>query len=237
MIVVEAAQRFLVGPQPILGVDVVAQEIGQDRRALGRDDLAEAAVAVGVVAVEVDGRDLGASAFVDLEHDVNPVLAQIHDLRRHLGVVTADAVVGFLDRLDVGVQHILRERPARLELHGGGKLGVLELLVALEKNLVDDRIFVDLDDQRRARLVDADVGKQPGREQPLHGLVDVGVRKRLAGRDVEIAANRLGIDPLIALNFDAANDRSLRERDKCELHCDCGRHNEPSRQSHRRSGA
>ena len=162
VVVVEAPQRFLVGPQPVLGIDVVAQEIGHDRRALGRDDVAEAPVAVGVVAVEVDCRDLGAAAFVDLEDDVDPVFAEIHDLGRHAGVVAADLAVGRLDRLDVAVEHVLRERAARLELHGGCELGVLELLVALEKNLVDHRIFVDLNDQRRAELVDAHVGKQAG---------------------------------------------------------------------------
>ena len=59
--------------------------------------------------------------------------------------------IGGADRLGIGLQLVGRERAARLELHGAGELRVLELLVALEQDLVDDLIFSDLDDQRAAR--------------------------------------------------------------------------------------
>ena len=78
---VEAAQRLLVGAQAVLVIDVVAQQERQERRALGRDHVRQAAVAEGVVADEIDRGDLGAAAFVDLEDDVDAVLAEIDDLR------------------------------------------------------------------------------------------------------------------------------------------------------------
>ena len=43
----------------------------------GRDHVGQAAVAEGVVADEIDGGDLGAAAFVDLEDDVDAVFAEI----------------------------------------------------------------------------------------------------------------------------------------------------------------
>ena len=71
------------------------------------------------------------------------------------------------------------------------ELRVLDLLVALEQDLIDDLQLGNLHDQRGADLVDADIGEQAGSEEALHGLVDIGGGKRLAGTNGNVVANRV----------------------------------------------
>ena len=235
-IVIEAAQCLFVGPQAVFVIDVVAEQERQDGRFLGGDHVAETAVAEGLVADEIDGGDLGAPTLVDLEHDVHAILAQIHGARRDRRVLAADAGVGLADGLDVGIHLRLGERRTRLELHVSGKLGVLDLLVALEQDVVDDRIFVDLDHQGPAGLTDTHVGEQAGREQALHRLVDVRVGKLLARRDADVAADGCGVDALVATHFDAADHGGLRRGNRDELGRDHTRYDETGGQSRRRNG-
>src|SRR3546814_8744543 len=51
------------------------------------------------------------------------------------------------------------------ELHLGHQDLVLELLISLEGNAVDDRIFHDPDDQRIALAPNRDIGEEAGRER------------------------------------------------------------------------
>ena len=236
VIVVEAAQRLLVGAETVLVVDVVTHEERQQTRALRRDYVRKPAVAVGLVADEVDGPDFGAAAFVDVVHDVDAILAEIDRAGRDHGVVASDAGIGGANCLGVRLELVGGERAARLQLHGGGELGILELAVALKQNLVDDLVFRDLDDERSARLIDAHVREQPGSEQPLHQFVDIGRREGDARLDGQIAANRRRIDALIALHVYRGNDRGLGHRDRSELNGHRSRHHQRGGQSRRRGG-
>ena len=56
-------------------------------------------------------------------------------------LVAPDAAVGFHDAVDVGLNRRALQRAARLGFDGGGEIGVLDLLVALEGDAVEHRRF------------------------------------------------------------------------------------------------
>lgn len=230
---VEAAQKFLVGLKLLLVVDVVAHDERQHARALGVDDVGQPGARIGVVADEIDRGNLGAVALVDVEDNVHPVVAEIHDLGRHRGVVAPDTLVGRLDRLDIGIGRRLRIDPARLHLHRVGELGVLDLLVALEQDLVDDLVFRNPDHQRRAGLVDLHVREQAGGKQRLDRLVDIGAGEGLARLDGNVVADRVVVDALVAADHDIADHRSLGGEGRRELNGERAGHRQRGRQSHR----
>ena len=95
-----------------------------------------------------------------------------------------------------------REGPARLGLDFGRELLVLDLLVALERDAVDHRVFDHRDDDTAAGLVDLHVLEQAGRDQRLEAVVDRGLIETPAGTGPEIGADRLGLDAAIALDHD-----------------------------------
>ena len=71
--------------------------------------------------------------------------------------------------------------PRGLGLHFGDELLVLDLLVALEGDPVDHRVFDHGDDQAAAGLVDAHVLEQAGGVERLEGLVDLVASRRSPG--------------------------------------------------------
>jgi hypothetical protein len=60
----------------------------------------------------------------------------------------------------------------------------------------------DRDDDAPADLVDADVLVETGRVERLQGLVDLHGVEPLARTEAEIAADGIGVDPLVALHVD-----------------------------------
>ena len=92
--------------------------------------------------------------------------------------------------------------PRGLRLHLVGELIVLELLVALERDAVDDRVFHHGDDQPAAGLVDPHVLEQAGGVQRLERLVDLVAVEPLAGIEPEIGADGIGLDAAIAFDDD-----------------------------------
>ncbi|MNE81961.1 hypothetical protein D3C80_1786450 [compost metagenome] len=66
-------------------VVVVRAEKAPPGRFLRNHDVTQVAVREGRIAQEGDGGDAGFRAFVDLEHDVDPVLLQLDQLGRHRG--------------------------------------------------------------------------------------------------------------------------------------------------------
>ena len=65
---------------------------------------------------------------------------------RDADVIAARAAIDFGDSQGVGLHHGARERAARLGLDFGGELLVLDLLVALERDAADHRVFHHGDD-------------------------------------------------------------------------------------------
>jgi len=79
-----------------------------------------------------------------------------------------------------------------------GKLLVLGLVVAFERDLVDDRVFDHRHDQASARLADPDVLEQIGGVERLEPAIDA-LRRQWA---VKVRSDRIGFDPPVALDHD-----------------------------------
>src|SRR4051794_17840231 len=99
------------------------------------------------VAEDVDRADLGEVALINLEHHVDAVLVELHDLGIDACGEAALPPIEFEDSVDVGADCAAGEDLAWRELDLGVDLIVLEALVALEDDAVDHRIFANVDDQ------------------------------------------------------------------------------------------
>ena len=91
-------------------------------------------------------------------------------------------------------------------MHLAGERVVLDLLVTLEDDLINDRVFGDSDGHDAAALADIHVLEKTGRDQRLQALVSLGAVIALAFVEGEIGLNCLGLDPLTPNNPDLAND-------------------------------
>ena len=80
-------------------------------------------------------------ALGDREDEIDAVVRLLDDFRVDAHVIAAGAAIDFGDALGVGLHHRTRQRAARLGLDFRRKLFVLDLLVALEGDPADHRIF------------------------------------------------------------------------------------------------
>ena len=117
------------------------------------------------------------------------------------------------DALHVGLRAGAGEDAARLELHLAFQRGLLDLAVALEGDLVDDRVLDHRDQDAGAFAIDAHVGEQAGGEQGLDGLVDLARIVGIADVELEVGANRLRLDAPVAGHANLADrGRSALQR-------------------------
>ena len=118
------------------------------------------------------------------------------------GVEIALLGVKVEDFLPIGLDHRRREHGARLGLDLGLDVVVAELLVALERDLVDQRVFRHVHDEHVALAAELHILEQAGGEQRLHAAVEpVGI-ERIAGPDQHVGADGPRLDPLIADHLD-----------------------------------
>ena len=160
---------------------------------------------IGDVADELDRADAGLDAFSDREDQIDAVVRLLDDFGVDAHVVAAGAAIDFGDALGVGLHHRTRQRTARLGLDFRRKLFVLDLLVALEGDAADHRIFHHGHDQPAARLVDPDVLEQAGLDQRLQAVIDLGLAEAAAGARPEIGADGLDFDAPVPLDDDRGN--------------------------------
>ena len=126
-----------------------------------------------LVADDVDGADLGGRALDDFEHQVDAVLVELDDLGLDRGGEAPAALVQFDDPVDVAANLGAGEDLARGKPDLGLDLVVLDALVAFKDDAVDDRIFLDLDDQLAGvGAGDDDVGEQLGRVEILERRIE-----------------------------------------------------------------
>ena len=149
----------------------------------GLDHPAQRAVAELLVADEADAADTGNRAFVDLEHQVDPVLVELDDLGLDLGGIAAVAAVELEDAAD-GVLH-----PCPGVDHARPELD-LALSTLLSSRLLPSKAMrlmigfsTTLTTSTSPSRLDLDVVEQAGREQALDRRVDLlaGRRARPAG--------------------------------------------------------
>ena len=103
----------------------------------GLDHGAELPFAEGFVAGEVDPTYRGLCPLRYSVDEVDPAIAAVDDLRIDADLGAAGAAVCFDDAADVGLHGGALQRAARLCFDGGGKVGVLDLLVAFECDAVE----------------------------------------------------------------------------------------------------
>ena len=199
---VVAAQELLIERDPVRIVGVVAAQEAIPCGLLGLDHAAQIVVIERLIADEHDPRHLGERPFVDLEHQVDPVLRQLD----HLGLdgrrEPAVAPVELEDAADRVLHARARIDHARPQLQLGLECLVVQAPVSLERDPVDDRVLDHRHDQPIALAAQRDVVEQTGCEQVLERAVELDRIERIAHRDREIAADRRRLDPLIALDLD-----------------------------------
>ena len=151
---------------------------------------------------------------MDLEHNVDAVLVQLDDLGLHRGGEAAAAGIGVQDALAVGLDLLGGEDRALAQLHLGVQVGVAELAVAFIGHAVDQRILGHLHDDIAGFPADPNVAEQAGRIKRLQAAVlAVGV-VGVTGLQQHVAADRVGLDPLVAAHLDALH-RAFRRGWAC----------------------
>ncbi len=161
MIVVELTQCVFIGLHLGRIVNVLAGDEGENAGFLRGKNAVQARIAKGTVADEVDMRDLGALAFIDLEGQIHATTADIIGLRRDGDVRATDCRVGLLDSLNVAIDHGLAVWAERTRLHYTSQLLILELLVAVENDGVQELVLVDADNESPTGHVDANIREKP----------------------------------------------------------------------------
>jgi len=114
--------------------------------------------------------------------------------------------------LNVGLNEEPRQRSARLRLQGFLQIGVLDLLVALEGDLLDRRIFFDVDEDAVAVARNLDVREQAGGIETLERRVQRRSVESLAGRGMKERADHGRIGVPVAGDSDHGIERALRSR-------------------------
>src|SRR5690606_2637606 len=127
--------------------------------------------------------------------------------------------VSSLDSLDVSFHRRSIVRRTGLELNRAGQIRILDLLVALEKDVIDNRTLANIDDERATGLVDANVREQPHREQTLHRSINIGAGEGLARANLDVVTDGLRVDASVTAHLDTANDSSLGNVDRSQREC------------------
>ena len=180
----------------------------------GLDHGAELPFAEGLVAGEVD---LPHRSFCSLRYgvdEVDPAVAAVDDLRIDADLGAAGTPICLDDAADVGLHGGALQRAARLRFDGSGKVGVLDLLVALECDAVEHRRFRQMHHKPIAGAFDGNLVEQARCNQRFQRRVTCGVVEVPIGRRVKVGAHGLGIDA--AVPFDDDRFRRRRCRFSCE---------------------
>ena len=137
--------------------------------------------------------------------EIDAVVRLLDDFGRDAHVIAAGMAIDFGDALGVGLHHRTRQRAARLGLDFRRKLLVLDLLVALEGDAADHRVFDHGHHDAAAGLVDLHVLEQAGLDQRLQAVIDCGLVQPAAGARLEIGADGLDLDAPVALDLDRSH--------------------------------
>lgn len=207
MLGVELTQLLLVEFQTVGIVGGLAKEGAQQARLVRLDDRPQPPVGKRLVPGEADPLDAGHPALVDLEHRIHAVLGQADDDRIDGGVVAPGRPVGVDDALRIGLGGGCRVGKPWLQLHYLGQLVIVDLVVALEGDLIDRRVFLDGDNETAGLGHHLHVLEQARLEKIAHREVELLGRDRLAGLDPGKHPDRIGLDTLVPRDVDPTEDR------------------------------
>ena len=150
-----------------------------------------------MVADKHDALDAGLSAFVDLEHEIDPAVTPRNRSGRDPRRVTAAVSIDIGEARDVALHRGPGHRSRWFRLDRLLEIGVLELLVAFELHAADQRRFDHRDHHTRTG---------PG---DLHILVifnnadpdDIGISVGLGGMSPVVLSETLGAPADVFANF------------------------------------
>ena len=162
-------------------------------------------IAEHLVADEVDAANLGDVALIDLEDQIDAVLIQRDDLGLDRRREAAASAVDIEDALGVGLHLGRGVDDARPQLDFG--LQVASSMWLFPSNA--SRLMIGFSTTGTTRIVafaaEAHVGEQAGGEQVLERLVDARRIELIAGAELHVRTDGLGLDTLIALDPDVGD--------------------------------
>ncbi len=172
--------------------------------------LGQLAVAEGFVALEDDLLEVELLLLVHVEVDRDAALAEGFDLEAHVGEVEALGTVEGLDASGVLVQQRIVEGRAGGQGQGVSDLVSLDLVVARDGDLADDRVLLDREGHDDPVWSLVGVHLDVGEEAEAEDLLDV--RRDLTGvnRRTHLGAyaceDGVGLDSLVAAHAQLGND-------------------------------
>ena len=166
----------------------------------------------GFVADEADFLDRELVAFLDLEDEIDAIARGIDRLRLDPHVEIAALAVKRDDVLDIVVDDGARQRPAVFRLQRLLEVFVLDLLVALEDEPRNGRIFDDRHQDAIAGLRNFHVLEKPGGIQALQRRIERAGIEPAGGAGVKMRADHRRIDMPIAGDCNRGDERRSRAR-------------------------
>ena len=204
------AQKLAIEIQAVRIVERGAFEEVEPALLRRRDDVAELRVLEMAIADELDALDLRRTALVDLEDEIYATVIELDDLRLDGRGEAALAAIDVENALDVRLRLGARKDGARLELHLGLEGCALNLLVAFERNLIDDRVLGHVHDNCSTVPLDPHVGEEPGGEERRDGLIDARLAIGVADREAQVRPHSLGLHAPITDDLDFSDAEILR---------------------------
>ncbi len=201
-------------------VGVVAEEKAQIVRLARLDYAFQLAGRVGVVAGKHDLSDREFAAFPDFEHKVNAFAIGRDCLWLDPHLEVAALTVKLDNAFDIVVHDGPRQRSALLRLHDVSQVVVLDLLVALEHQFHDGRIFHDGDTDMITIPRNLHVLKKPGAVKAFQRAIDCcGIKPPVTGC-VKMRPDQRGIDVPIAVDRNRRINRSRRFHARASRKCE-----------------
>ncbi len=213
---IEPPQQFAIVSQPIRIVVVGGgKELppGQFRR---RDGRTQRAIRKGLVANEIDARDLGRLALVDDEDEVHAVLRKTDDLGIDPCGKMSGSAIERNQPLHVGLDPRAGIDHALLQFDFLGELLVVEIGIAFEADLVNERVFRDLYDQAAAPSENPHIGEKPRLKQSLDRFIDLRGCDGLTRRHMHVGEDGVALHALIAFHDDLVHRLCLHRRNRLQ---------------------
>ena len=133
----------------------------------GANDRAQCAIAKGVIAGEADCLDRGFRTLGYFKNQIDAILRQANKLGGHAHVVETGFLIKRQHPLGIASHARLGENHPLADFNFLGQGRIVNLAVAFEIDLINERIFFHLNDQGAATLEHLDVGEKPGLKQNL----------------------------------------------------------------------
>ena len=164
---VVAAQEFLVIFQAVRIIRVVLLEIIPPAVFSGADDRTQCTIAKGLITSEADGFNCGFGTFGYFKNQIDAILRQANELGGNEHVVIAGFLIESQNPLRIALHTRLGKNHPLTDFNFLGQSLIVNLAVAFKIDLIDERIFRQLDNQGAATLEHLHIGKKPGLKQNL----------------------------------------------------------------------